>query len=46
MDKLKRFVLNAIPTLWAVCWVILITALSVGGAITSVKWLLRALGVM
>lgn len=35
-----------IPNLWGICWVAVITALSVGSAIWSIKWLLNLIGVV
>lgn len=46
MKKLKEIAEKVIPTFWAICWVIIITAGSLIGAIALVKMLLRALGVM
>ena len=46
MTKLKLLAEKVIPTFWAICWVIMITAGSLVGAITLVKMLLKALGVI
>lgn len=46
MKKLKEIANKAIPMFWGICWVIIISAGSLAGAISAVKWLLRVLGVM
>lgn len=46
MSKIRRFVDKWIPILWGTLWVTSITALSIGGTIWSVKWLLNLVGVL
>ena len=46
MKKLGNWLKDGIPFLLAVMWTIIVTALSLGGAIWSFKWCLEMMGVM
>lgn len=46
MKRIKEFFDLAIPWFWGMCWVVIITAGSLGVGIVAVKWLLKVLGVM
>lgn len=43
---MRNFFEKYIPILWSICWVVAITALSVGSAIWFVKWVLGLVGVI
>lgn len=49
MKKLKAFwdgLLRALPHLWAMLWISIITVGSVTLLIVTIKWLLQSVGVM
>lgn len=49
MTKMSKFVdklTNVLVPVWSLLWITLLTALSVGGAIWAVKWVMKLLGVL
>ena len=43
---MKKFFYKYVPLLWSICWATIITAASLGAAITLVKWVLYSIGVI
>ena len=43
---MRKFIDKYVPILWGTCWVVAITAASIGVAIWFVKWILNLIGVI
>ena len=43
---MRKLIDKYIPIMWSICWVVAITALSVGVAVWFVKWVLTLIGVI
>lgn len=46
MSKFFDWLVEVLPSVWGILWIIIITGISVGGVIWVYQWIMRLVGAM